>query len=383
MLAAALVGLAAACVEGEPAPPAPSLGDPVQGLSDAGRGRFLLGRALFDRIAIPEEGLGPLFNADRCSSCHDGPVSGGDGVAIPVLKASRFVDGSCSTLREEGGDNLQQRATPAALRLGMGPEPVPGQATATVYVVAPQLFGLGLLEAVPEAEILSRADPDDANGDGISGRPALVPDGRLARFGRKGDAVSVQDFVEQALLFELGLTTPRFPLEEGHVGAAMPTGADPSPEPELTSDAVALLTDFVRYLAPPAPSGSADTDVEAGAALFQTIGCAACHTPSLGTGAAPEAALSHVAIEPYSDLLLHDLGFGPGDVCTPAAAPGEYRTAPLWGLAHRRAFLHDGRAATVHDAVAAHAGEAQGARDAYLALQLPDRQRILAFLSGL
>ncbi len=374
----------AACAE--PAPPLNpvALGEPVPGLTEAERGRFLLGRALFERLATPEEGLGPLFNAERCSSCHDDPVPGGGGARIPVLKASRFHEGVCSTLPEAGGDNLQQRVTPALENLGIRAEPVPGEATASAFVTAPPLFGLGLLEAVPEADLVALADQEDADGDGIRGRVPRRPDGTLVRFGRKGDAATVQDFVEQALLLELGFTSPRFPREEPWAGQPLPPDVDPFPDPEMTPEAVTLLTDYVRYLAPPSPLSRADgTDEGEGESLFSEIGCAVCHVPELTTGEAREGALSRVSIRAYTDLLLHDMGYGPGDVCTPQAAPGEYRTAPLWGLRHRTTFLHGGRATTVREAIQAHGGEGAASRGAFEALQSDAQERILRFLSGL
>jgi CxxC motif-containing protein (DUF1111 family) len=360
------------------------LGEPLDGLTEAERGRFLLGRALFERIATPEEGLGPLFNAERCSSCHDDPVPGGAGAGIPVLKVSRFDDGVCSTLPEAGGDNLQQRVTPMLQARGLGPEPIPDRANGSVHVTAPPLFGLGLLEAVPEAELVARADPSDADGDGISGRVPRRPDGTVVRFGRKGDASNVQDFVEQALLLELGFTSPRFPREEGHSGVALPADVDPFPDPEMTPEAVTLITDFVRYLAPPSPDAGIDPEeVAAGRRLFEQAGCTDCHTPELRTGDAPEDALSDVVFEAYTDLLLHDMGDADGDVCTPQANPGEYRTPSLWGLRHRTTLLHDGRATTLTAAIEAHGGEGAASRDAFLALSPEQRARILGFLSGL
>ncbi|MEQ9569254.1 MAG: di-heme oxidoredictase family protein [Longimicrobiales bacterium] len=362
------------------------LGDPVPGLSDAERGRFLLGRALFERLATPEEGLGPLYNAQRCSDCHDAPAVGGGGDRVPVRKVSRFADGRCSLLRDRGGDNLQQRVSPALAARGFGAETDPAEATGGAWVIAPPLFGPGLLAAVSAADLEAAADPDDRDGDGIRGRLARLDDGSPAPFGRKGDAVSVRDFVEQALLFELGFTSPRFPDEEAHNGVPLPADVDPMPDPEMTERAVTLLTDYVRYLAPPAPAvvtGPAADTVARGEAVFTSVGCVGCHTPTLRTGSAPEAVLADVEIHPWSDLLLHDLGYGDGDLCTPRARPGEYRTAPLWGLRHRSRYLHDGSATTVGDAVRRHGGEAAAAVGAFQALSEADRRALVRFLMSL
>lgn len=385
MPAALLLIVTAACGDGPPVgTDAP--GEPVAGLTEAERGRFLLGRALFERLATQEEGLGPLFNGERCSTCHDEPSAGGAGTRVLVLKASRFESGLCSVLEDEGGDNIQQRSTPLLRAAGVSAERVPARATASVYVTAPPLYGLGLLEAVSEADLLAREDPDDANGDGISGRAPRRPDGTVARFGRKGDAVTVRGFVVDALLQELGFTTETHPDDLGPGGAGLPVGVDPMPDPEMDAATVDVLTDYVRLLAPPAPEapeGAAADSVASGRRLFEAVGCASCHTPTLRTGSAPEAALTDRTVPAYSDLLLHDLGGADGDVCTPWANPGEYRTPPLWGLRYRTRYLHDGSATSLDAAVDAHRGEAIDARAAFQALSPSDQARLLRFLASL
>ncbi|MDH5588669.1 MAG: hypothetical protein OEZ37_01350 [Gemmatimonadota bacterium] len=379
--------ICAACTGPGEAPTTDVPGEPLPGLTDSERARFLLGRALFERLATPQEGLGPLFNAERCSDCHDSPAIGGGGVRIPVLKATRFVDGTCSLLVDGGGDNIQQRATPLLVAAGMGPEEVPSAATATARVVAPPLFGLGLMEAIPDAELARAADPDDEDGDGISGRVAYMPDGRSARFGRKGDAVTVADFVDTALRFELGFTTEDHPTEERRNGVVLPRDVDPMPDPEMDAATMRLLTDYVRLLAPPAPErlqkGPVADSVRRGETVFEQVGCAGCHTPVLTTGEAGEGALAHRIVPLYSDLLLHDLGGAASDVCTPQAAPGEYRTAPLWGLRYRRTYLHDGSATTLGDAVTRHGGEAANVIQAFGSLGEGDRAALLRFLQTL
>ena len=363
-------------------------GTRLEALSEAERGRFLLGRALFERLATPEEGLGPLFNAERCSDCHDQPAVGGGGIAIPVLKATGFVEGRCSLLEDRGGDNLQRRATPAALAAGVGAEQVPEEATATALVVAPPLYGLGLLEAVSVAEVEAGADPQDADGDGVRGLVPRFADGRSARFGRKGDAASVRDFVESALRFELGFTTERHPVEEARNGVPIPDSLDPMPDPEMDDETLGLLTDYVRFLAPLAPEMPADRatadSIARGEGVFGEVGCAGCHTAVWVTSSeAPEEALRSRTIRPYSDLLLHDIGEGETDVCTPQARPGLYRTAPLWGLRYRTVYMHDGGAASLPEAIQRHRGEADGIRAAYERLDPVDQVYLLRFLASL
>lgn len=369
--------LSAACaserdVAGEP-------GQPLRGLEEEDLGRFLLGKALFERLTTPEEGLGPLFNAERCSACHNVPATGGSGPAL-VLKATRFEGGRCDLLVGEGGDNIQQRATAPLMSSGITGETLPGRATATARVTGPPLFGLGLMEAIPEAAILAQADPDDADRDGISGRAARTADGRLGRFGRKGDAPTIPDFIDTALRFELGLTTPDHPQEETLNGRPIPSGADPMPDPDLDARGVRLLVEYVRLLAPPAralPDAQAVRDsVARGEALFAAIGCASCHVPAFRTPDRKRVAL-------YSDLLLHDVGPELADVCGTSAGPSEYRTAPLWGLRYREALLHDGRARSVSEAVVLHGGEAGAARDAFVRLSAEQRALLLRFLGSL
>ena len=244
----------AACRDTPPEPPR-SPGEALAGLSTGERGRFLLGRALFERLATADEGLGPLYNQERCSDCHDQPAVGGSGTQrVRVLKATRFADGRCDLLHAEGGDNIQRRATDLLVAHGMGPEEVPAAATATALMTAPSLLGLGLIEAVPDTALAERADPDDLDGDGISGRLPRLPDGRTARFGRKGDASTLEDFVDTALRFELGFTTPGHPAEEPRNGVPVPAGADPMPDPEIDAPTLRHLTEYVRFLAPPAPA---------------------------------------------------------------------------------------------------------------------------------
>lgn len=384
-LAVAILG-AVGC-RPDPPPPTPEPGDPLPGLSDLERGRFFLGRALFERVTAPEEGLGPLYNAERCSDCHESPSVGGAGTAVPVLKATRFVDGHCDLLVSLGGDNIQLRATELLREHGLGPEEIPSGATDSVRVDAPPLFGLGLIEAIPDSVLERLEDPDDRDGDGVSGRLPRTPDGRVARFGRKGDAADIAGFVDTALRFELGLTTPAHPVEETRNGTTVPSGADPAPDPEIDARGVGLLADYVRFLAPPTPEppppGPGADSVARGAVVFREVGCARCHVPELTTGESETEALRHRTLRPYSDLLVHDLGGGETDVCGRDVGPGEYRTAPLWGLRHRTRYLHDGSATDLLAAIARHGGEARTARDRLLEGPPDDRAALLKFLSSL
>jgi CxxC motif-containing protein (DUF1111 family) len=380
-----LLALSTASCAGPPDAPVGEPGDPLPGLDTEQLARFQSGRALFDTDISAEQGLGPAFNQRRCSSCHDLPALGGSGVER-VIRATRFVDGRCDPLRDEGGDNVQPRVTERFRSIGGVGERTPPSATHVVDMVAPSLFGLGLVAAVPDSAILDREDPEDADGDGISGRAGRTADGTLARFGQKGSHGTIRSFVEGALLEEMGLTTAAYP-EELPVGAApLPAEADPAPDPEFDEARVSLLVDFVRYLAPPAPETPGGDDarrIEEGRRRFTEIGCATCHTPQLVTRTDAPPPLAGKTIRLYSDLLLHDLGPAWAGICSPSASPTELRTAPLMGLRHRPLLTHDGRAGTVEDAVERHGGEAEAAASAFARLSPEGRAALLRFLLSL
>lgn len=362
------------------------LGAPLPGLSAAELADFRAGRALFDRDFTVEQGLGPLFNGRRCSSCHDVPRLGGMGADL-VRKATRFEDNRCDLLVRHGGDLLQDQATEALRAHGVSRDPVPKEANAVAEILPPALYGAGLIEGIPDAVIMEHEDPDDRDGDGISGRAGRTFDGRLGRFGRKGTFANLRTFTEGALHGEMGITTRAFPKEEPHAGAALPPGVDPAPDPELADSLVEQITRFVRFLAAPAPdaalSDAARDSARAGQQIFGRIGCAACHLPELRTGDSPVSALRDRSIPLYSDLLLHDLGPEMASVCAPNALPSEWRTAPLMGLRFRNGFLHDRRAQSVESAIRAHGGEAARSRNRFLVLEAAQRAAILRFLATL
>jgi CxxC motif-containing protein (DUF1111 family) len=385
LLAILAVGSAAACGGAPVSEVAADPGQPLPGLEDAEAGRFLLGKAVFERLVVQEEGLGPLFNADRCSSCHNIPATGGSGT-LTVTKATRFVADRCDLLEAEGGDNIQQKATPLLEAHGVHGETVPADATGRATIEAPPLYGLGLVEAMDERGILRRADPDDADGDGISGRAGRDADGRLARFSRKADVATLEGFIDTALRFEIGLTTPGHPQEERINGRPLPPGVDPMRDPEIDDNGIGRLADYIRFLAPPArerASGTASDSIRRGSRVFERLRCDACHTPSMRTGTGPAASLSGVEASLYSDLLLHDMGPALADVCGHDASPSEWRTTTLWGLRYRNRLLHDGRATDIQSAILLHAGEATAARDAFSRLSADEQADLLRFLASL
>lgn len=379
----------AACVsEPEPGPVHAGIGEPIPGLTPEEAVRFASGGALFRRRFTPEEGVGPRFNEDACNACHTFPADGGTG-ETGVTKATRTLpDGTCDPLAAEGGQNLRLSVTPALGTAGGVRVPAPAAATHVSRFTVPFVFGLGLVDAIPPSTLEALADPDDRDGDGISGRVGRDAAERPARFGRKADVATLLDFVDSAFRLEMGLTTTRHP-DEGVAGGLpeVPAGTDPAPEPEIPEDILDAVTDFVRFLAPPSPAEPGDearrADVAAGQALFEGLGCVGCHVPVLRAGPSPVAAISGQAIALYSDLLLHDMGPDLEGTCSVGAGTGEYRTEPLMGLRYRKEFLHDGRAGRVIDAVLLHGGEAQQARSRFAALDRVTQEKLVRFLDSL
>jgi CxxC motif-containing protein (DUF1111 family) len=267
--------------------------------------------------------------------------------------------------------------------------------TALSARLAPAVIGLGLLEAVPEEDLLAWADPDDTDGDGISGRPNLVWDRLTAsqvvgRFGWKASQPTVAQQTARALHEDLGVTSALFPEANCPAPQAECGSAPSGGEPEASAEVVDQLTLYTRTLAVPARRAPTDEEARRGERLFTDTGCAACHRPTLETGASDVSGLRAQVIHPYTDLLLHDLGPGLADRRSELAASGsEWRTAPLWGigLAQRvtpgTGFLHDGRARTVAEAILWHGGEAEPARERFRTLSAGDRAALIAFIESL
>ena len=393
LLFATLLGVAACDTSAPTAapptanPPAPlsqsvvvpaSLGDALRLLTTAQRRQFEVGRAMFQTEFTPETGLGPLFNAVSCASCHEQPVVGGGGSIEEGGETTQ-----CDDLGAVGGQVIQKQLTPAfSAYTGLTAEPIPAAATDSGHRTTPDLFGFGLLDAVPDAEILARADPLDRNGDGISGRPNRTADGRLGRFGRKAQAATLREFNADAFVMEMGVTNPLNQTEQTIGGLPLPPGIDPLPEPEVSLAQLDAVDAFVRFLAPP-PRALLGLLGARGAFVFSRIGCASCHTPVLVTGPNPVRALRFKAVPAFTDLLLHDMGPDLADICLGQAQPAEFRTEPLMGLRFATTFLHDGRAATISQAIDLHDGEGLAARNRFVRLTTFERAALLKFLGSL
>src|SRR5438132_10826029 len=228
-------------------------GSPLRFLTLNPRALVERGRCVFQTEFTPATGLGPLFNNSACSQCHEAPVTGGVGEEVETHQTA-FRGGVCDDLSAIGGPVIQDSVTPALhAALGIDKEPSLPEANGTAFRTTPSLLGFGLLEAVPDAEILALADPSDLNGDGISGRPNRTVDGRLGRFGRKAQFATLAEFNAGAFVNEMGITSPAEPHEQLVRGQPFLAGLDPTPDPELTQEALSATTAFVRLLAPPRP----------------------------------------------------------------------------------------------------------------------------------
>lgn len=375
------------------------------------------------------DGLGPLFNAQSCSSCHfrDGraqPPADRDDPERGLLLRISLRDGDDVVPHPVYGEQLQDRSIPdvpveGSVEIAYEEEPgeyddgTPYSLAVPTYVlrdasgaplgddvlfsprIAPAMFGVGLLEIVPEEDVLAAADPDDADGDGVSGRPALIPDRdggeeRLGRFGWKALEPTLEDQNASAFRADIGVTTtvrPEQPCTDAQPEClAAPTGG----EPEVDDQKLGRVTFYTRTLAVPARRDVGAGSTDRGEEVFASVGCTSCHTPEQRTGPSDVEALDDQVIRPYTDLLLHDMGPGLADGRPEGAADGsEWRTPPLWGIGltetvnrHTR-FLHDGRARSLEEAVLWHGGEAAGAQERFRALPPADRRALLAFLESL
>jgi len=366
-----------------------------------------IGKALFERAwvsapssTLANDGLGPLFNARACAYCHQGldrAISevGGDGSFTQPGMILKLSDGE-GRADAAYGAQLQTAAVSGVSpegRLVMTPHGAEARdlafgafapGTHAGVRAAPSLRGVGRIADIPDAAILAHVDPDDRDGDGVSGRANMIADSKggqaLGRFGLKSSGVTLTEQIETAFSLDLGMSTPGRTALAGDcvqdVCRAAPHGGTED-APEIRHDLVAMLADYLASVPPPPAAGG---DAE-GTRLFASTGCASCHTPSL-----PDS--SGGAVAAFSDLLLHDLGPGlDGGATEPGVLRTEWRTAPLWGisraLATRAGLLHDGRAKDVVAAVDLHGGEGEGARARFTALPEGERTALLRYVEGL
>lgn len=415
---------------------------------------FKVGNGLFRKLwvsspssTLASDGLGPLYNSRSCQRCHlkDGrghPPEGPDDesismflrVSIPGEPADSIaqIEGYLATLPEPTyGSQLQDfslagHVAEYRLQIDYTEIEVPLSGGEVAYLrepsytaadlgygplhpnamlsprVAPQMIGLGLLEAIPAADILAHADPEDEDGDSISGRPNIVwsteyDQPMLGRFGLKAGAPTVREQSAAAFAGDIGISNPLFPAPWGECTEAQSTcrsaahGDGDGRVFEIDAEGLDLVAFYSRNLGVPARRNVDDPQVLRGKDVFYSTGCTSCHQPYFVTHRLedqPEQ--SFQLIWPYTDMLLHDMGPGLADNRPEARANGsEWRTPPLWGIGLTQQvsghtyFLHDGRARSLLEAVLWHGGEAQSQRDAVVEMPATDRAALISFLESL
>lgn len=374
------------------APPASGIGSAIPGLTADQLAAFNAGNTDFQRVETAASGLGPFFNDNSCVICHRGPAPGGstgDATRL-VTRFGRITNGEFDGMYDLGGSLLQNRSIDPRFR-----EVVPTGATIVARRLTTPTFGLGLLEAIPDATI--QAGAAATKPDNVRGKVAMVLDivsgqERVGRFGWKNQHATILAFTADAYLNEMGITNRFFATENAPNGNVAQLnqantrvtiqGLQDQPDPNTGLSKIDRVTNFMRFLAPP-PQRPLTNSATAGQALFTQIGCAVCHTPSMQTGPSPVAALSQKPVRLYSDLLLHDMGVLGDGIAQGAATGREMRTAPLWGLRSRPLWLHDGRARTIPAAITAHDGEAAPSRVRYQGLNATQRTQLLDFLNSI
>jgi CxxC motif-containing protein (DUF1111 family) len=391
MARAAIIGILALALGGCEwiIPPAPAdnelLDGPVPGLTEAENARFLAGDIAFnDEIFSAQSGLGPIFVATSCGSCHLG-----DGKGHPFTTLTRFgqTDASGNTYIGKGGPQLQNRALP-----GFTPETLPPGTTFS-KLTPPANTGLGFLEAVTDGQILANADKDDLNGDGISGVPNLItpppyfiptpgqhPIGSkyIGRFGKKAAAVNLLHQTVNAYNQDIGITSSYENIDPlTHLQM----------DPEVSDKTIHDVVFYLRTLKAPVPR---ETNLT-GRGIFEEIGCGKCHIAEWTTPTTDVVALSGKTFYPYTDLLLHDMGPALDDGYTEGTATtAEWRTPPLWGLGlspnsqgGQYYLMHDGRAHSIEEAIIMHAGEGTSSRNNFQSLSADDKKALIEFLESL
>ncbi len=383
--------LTLACDNITPEPPAENeiLDGPASGLSNSEQAQFLAGDIAFnEEVFTVSKGLGPIFVATSCGSCH-----AGDGKGHPFTTLTRFGQTKPNIPPNLfiGGPQLQNRAIP-----GYEPERLPADAP-FMNLTPPAVTGLGFLAALTDAQLLANADSDDLDGDGISGVPNYVNPPQyfipqwfhepqnsqyIGRFGKKAATI---DLLQQ--------TVSAYNQDIGVISTFEPT--DPfsglTVDPEVSDQTVRDVVFYLRTLKAPIPRDTSDQQVLRGKQLFSEIHCSSCHIPQWTTPPSDISALSNKTFYPYTDLLLHDMGAGLDDGVTEGSAEtNEWRTPPLWGLGlspnsqgGQYFLMHDGRARGIEEAILMHGGEASKSQSKYESLSAEDKAALIRFLKSL
>jgi CxxC motif-containing protein (DUF1111 family) len=347
-----------------PVPPVDEVGGPFRELSEEEQALWLEGRELYDRDVLHIEGLGPLFNGDGCRACHFDPIIGGSGpIDVNAMRHGEWTsDGEF--ISPDPNTILQKLSVFGVVR---------EHQSSAHNVFEPRQTplggpGLGHIELIPDENIIANEDPDDLDGDGISGRVHYTGDGQVGRLSWKGGVPSTREFIRDGLSNEVGLMVP----EEDGFSFGFFSDDDDIPDPEVSTEEIDAMEFFMNNFAPLYPVG----DNEAGRAVFADIGCESCHL-NLELADGEDVML-------YSDLLLHDVapdgyvGIPDGD-----ATEREFRTPPLWGLSRTAPYMHDGFSSDVEAAILNHFAEGEASRLAFEALSDEDSENLLDFLNQL
>ncbi len=380
-----------ACSKIYPRAPADNeiLDGPVEGLSFEQHKLFLAGDAAFnDEIFTSQTGLGSIFVATSCGSCH-----AGDGKGHPFTTLTRFgqTDSTGNKFLQLGGPQLQNRALP-----GFTPEQIPNGASSSRFT-PPANTGLGFIELVSDEDILTMSDPNDLDGDGISGVPnwitlpsfitpnigSIHQNGKyIHRFGKKAAAFNLLHQTVNAYNQDIGISSSFEPKD-------VYTGLDI--DPEVSDLTIRNVVFYLQTLKEPLPRNENNADFIEGKTLFINTGCEKCHKQTLKTGYSAIAPLSNKQFHPYTDLLLHDMGNVLDDGYTEGnAKTAEWRTPPLWGIGlspksqgGNYFLMHDGRASSIEEAIQLHGGEALSSKNKFNQLTTIEKKAILFFLHSL
>ncbi len=406
---------------------------PAPNLNSVDYDKHMAGDLIFESVYVTSpnnvnQGLGPIFNNSSCISCH--PRDGR--AAFPNdldARSGFFLRASVPGINNNGGPipvpgfglQIQNQAifgyqpearfnvtyTEIVETLADGTKIIlkkPHYSLVDTYISLPNnvlisprigspVFGLGLLEVIPEQDILASQDLTDANGDGIYGKANMVYDittgtTKLGRFGWKANTATLLEQCAGAFVHDMGITNYLFPSETGYNQS---NGNDLLvDDPEIENDILDLVTFYTQTLAVPAPRNVESLTVRNGARIFEQIKCAVCHTPQQKTGYSPIDALAFQTFYPYTDMLLHDMGEELADNRPDFLASGrEWKTRPLWGIGFQYLvnghthFLHDGRAKNITEAILWHGGEALYSKNEFKKLSTKDRNDLLTFLNSL
>lgn len=350
-------------------------------------------RFIFEEVETAADGLGPTYNAQGCRECHQNVVTGG---------ASQLAEHRTGRVNNDeffeslGGSLIQARATHPEIV-----EQVPFEDDIRTFRISTNTLGNGFVECIANSTLITIRDNQNENMRGTALTvPVLEANGsaRIGRFGWKSQHASLESFSADAYLNEMGITTPLFPEENRSSGrfVGFGSGFDPVADPEDDGVDVVAFANFMRSTKAPS-RGPITPQVKAGEALFNQIGCAICHIPSITTAhpgtringgvfTVPNA-LGNKIIHPYSDFLLHDIGTGDGIPFLPlpefASTANQIRTAPLWALRTRNRLMHDGLSFTKQEAIQRHAGQATNVTNRYNVLSNMQKNQLLAFLDSL